>query len=99
MLWTLLAIVALIVAATFLLFRDKDLSEFDGNEWAVKEVAPNPAHDEVLSRIEDMGRASKGLKGKDRLIALKNHLDSLGEDVEVTSEIRHNEHQIGRAHV
>ena len=95
MLWTLLAIVALIAAATFLLFRVKDLSEFDGNEWAVKEVAPNPAHDEVLSRIKDMGRASKGLKGKARLIALRNHLDSLGEDVEVTSEIRHNDQPRG----
>ena len=95
MLWTLLAIVALIVVATFLLFRVKDLSEFDGNEWAVKEVAPNPAHDEVLSRIKDMGRASKGLKGKARLIALRNHLDSLGEDVEVTSEIRHNDQPRG----
>jgi acetyl esterase/lipase len=42
-----------------------------------------------------MGRASKGLKGKARLIALRNHLDSLGEDVEVTSEIRHNDQPRG----
>lgn len=95
MLWILLTIVVFIVAATFLLFRVKDLSQFDGGEWAIKEVAPNPAHDEVLARIKDMGRASKGLKGKARLMALRNHLDSLGEEVEIESEIRHTQHPRG----
>src|SRR5690554_6364468 len=95
MLWFLLTVVALIVVATFLLFRVHDLSDYDGEDWAVREVAPNPAHDQVLSRIKDMGRASKGLKGKARLIALRNHLDSLGEGVEVTSEIRHNDQPRG----
>src|SRR5690554_5349675 len=95
MLWFLLTVVALIVVATFLLFRVHDLSDYDGEDWAVREVAPNPAHDQVLSRIKDMGRASKGLKGKARLIALRNHLDSLGEGVEVTSETRHNDQPRG----
>jgi len=95
MLWILLTIVVFIVAATFLLFRVKDLSQFDGGEWAIKEVARNPAHDEVLARIKDMGRASKGLKGKARLMALRNHLDSLGEEVEIESEIRHTQHPRG----
>lgn len=95
MLWILLAVVALIVAATFLLFRVHDLSRFDGGDWAVREVAPNPAHDEVMARIKDMGRASRGLKGKARLIALRNHLDSLGEGVDVTSDIRHSDQPRG----
>lgn len=95
MLWILLAVVALIVLSTFLLFRVHDLSHYDGGDWAVREVAPNPAHDEVMERIKDMGRASRGLKGKARLIALRNHLDSLGEGVEVKSEIRHSEHPRG----
>ncbi|GGC80259.1 alpha/beta hydrolase [Marinobacter halophilus] len=89
MLWILLAIVALIVVATFVLFRVHDLSQFDDDDWAIREVAPNPAHDEVMERIKDMGRASKGLKGKARLMALRNHLDSLGEGVEIESDIRH----------
>ena len=76
MLWILLAVVALIVLSTFLLFRVPALSHYDGGDWAVREVAPNPAHDEVMERIKDMGRASRGLKGKARLIALRNHLDS-----------------------
>lgn len=95
MLWILLAFVALIVLSTFLLFRVHDLSHYDGGDWAVREVAPNPAHDEVMERIKDMGRASRGLKGKARLIALRNHLDSLGEGVEVKSEIRHNDQPRG----
>ncbi len=95
MLWILLAVIALVVATTFLLFRVHDLSQFDGGDWAVREVAPNPAHDEVMARIKDMGRASRGLKGKARLIALRNHLDSLGEGVDVTSDIRHNDQPRG----
>src|SRR5690606_4823880 len=93
--WILTTSAFVIVAATFLLFRVKDLSQFDGGESAIKEVAPNPAHDEVLARIKDMGRASKGLKGKVRLMALRNHLDSLGEEVEIESEIRHTQHPRG----
>lgn len=95
MLWILFAIIAIIVVATLLLFRVKDLSQFDGSEWAINKVAPNPAHDKVLERIKDMGRASKGLKGKARLIALRNHLDSLGEDIEIEAEIRHCDHPRG----
>ncbi|MFO8142551.1 MAG: alpha/beta hydrolase [Marinobacter sp.] len=95
MLWILLAVVALIVVATFVLFRVHDLSRFDGGDWAVREVAPNPAHDEVMERIKDMGRASKGLKGKARLIALRNHLDSLGEGVEIESEVHYCDHPKG----
>ncbi len=60
MLWILLAIVALVVAATFLLFQVKDLSQYDGSELTPREVEPNPVHNEVLERIKDMGRASPG---------------------------------------
>ncbi|MBE0486983.1 alpha/beta hydrolase [Marinobacter sp.] len=95
MLWILLAIIVFIVLATLVVFRVTDLSQFDGGDWAVREVAPNPAHDEVMERIKDMGRASKGLKGKARLIALRNHLDNLGEGVEIQSELRHCDHPRG----
>ncbi|MBW3198657.1 alpha/beta hydrolase [Marinobacter nauticus] len=95
MLWILLAVVTLVVLVTLLIFRVKDLSEYDGQDWVMKEVAPNPAHDEVIERIKDMGRASRGLKGKARLIALRNHLDSLGEGVDIESDIRHQDHPRG----
>ena len=64
MLWILLAVVTLVVLITLLIFRVKDLSEYDGQDWVMKEVAPNPAHDEVIERIKDMGRASRGLKDR-----------------------------------
>lgn len=88
MLWILLAIVVLLVVATFLLFRVQDLSHFDGNEWATHEVTPHPAHDEVISRIKEMGRASKGLKGKARLAAVRNHFDRIGAETDIESEVR-----------
>ncbi|MGC8122085.1 alpha/beta hydrolase, partial [Marinobacter sp. VGCF2001] len=95
MLWILLAVVTLIVLVTLLIFRVKDLSGYDGRDWIIKEVVPNPAHDEVIERIKDMGRASRGLKGKARLMALRNHLDGLGENVEIESDIRHQDHPRG----
>ncbi|MEP3563331.1 MAG: alpha/beta hydrolase, partial [Marinobacter sp.] len=88
MLWILLAIVALLIVATFVLFRVHDLSHLDGQEWATNEVTPHPSHDEVITRIKEMGRASKGLKGKARLMALRKHLDSLGEDAVIESDVR-----------
>lgn len=88
MLWILLAIVALLIVATFVLFRVHDLSHLDGHEWATNEVSPHPSHDEVISRIKEMGRASKGLKGKARLMALRKHLDSLGEDAVIESAVQ-----------
>lgn len=95
MLWFLLSVIALIILVTLVIFRVKDLSEYDGHDWIIKEVTHNPAHDEVIERIKDMGRASRGLKGKARLIALRNHLDSLGEGVDIKSDIRHQDHPRG----
>ncbi|MFV8571604.1 alpha/beta hydrolase [Marinobacter sp. SBS5] len=95
MLWIFLAIVVLLVVATFVLFRVQDLSHFDGNEWATTEVSPHPTHDEVLARIKEMGRASKGLKGKARLTAVRNHFDRLGEEAEIESDILPCQHPKG----
>lgn len=88
MFWILLAVIAAIVLATLLLFRVQDLSQYDGKSWRVYEVTPAPSHQEVLERIRDMGRSSEGLKGKARLMALRNHLDTLGATVDITSQIR-----------
>ncbi|PSF10720.1 alpha/beta hydrolase [Marinobacter fuscus] len=88
MFWILLAVIAVIVLATLVLFRVQNLSQYDGQSWRIHEVTPAPSHQEVLERIRDMGRSSKGLKGKARLMALRNHLDSLGATLDIKSQIR-----------
>ncbi|HLV78345.1 MAG TPA: alpha/beta hydrolase [Marinobacter sp.] len=88
MLWIFLTFVVLVVVVTFLLFRVKDLSEFDGHQWTLREVTPHQSHEEVLARIREMGRVSKGLKGKARLLALRNHLDTIGEQAEIESTVQ-----------
>ena len=89
MLWIILAIILLTVAATMLLFRLEDLSHLDRSDYPVKDATPSEQHREVLGKIRELGKASRGLRGKARLRALREHMDSLSEGVEVAGEIRH----------
>lgn len=88
MLWILLAVIALVVAATLTLFRLEDLSHLDRQPHQVREGTPSPANREVLGRIREMGEASRGLRGKARLMALRKHMDGLSEGLELASEFR-----------
>lgn len=88
MLWILLAVIALVVAATLTLFRLEDLSHLDRQQHPVREGTPSPANREVLGRIREMGEASRGLRGKARLMALRKHMDGLSEGLELASEFR-----------
>ncbi|PHQ24426.1 alpha/beta hydrolase [Marinobacter guineae] len=89
MLWIILAIIVLIIAATLLLFRLEDLSHLDQDEYPVREGKPSDANREVLGRIRELGQSSKGLRGKARLMALRKHMDGLSEGIELASEFRH----------
>lgn len=88
MLWIVIAIVVLIVAITLILFRVEDFSHFDQQEHPVREALPSDAHHDVLGRIRDMGEASRGLRGKARLLALREHMDGLSEGLELAAEFR-----------
>lgn len=89
MFWIIIAVAtALIVALTFLLFRTEDLSHLDQDGYSVRDATPSAENLKVLERIRDMGRAGKGLRGKARLIALRKHMDSLSDGLELQSEFR-----------
>ena len=89
MLWITLAIIALIVTATLLLFRLEDFSHLDEEDYPVRDGTPSEANREVLVRIRELGQSSKGLRGKARLMALRKHMDGLSEGLELASDIRH----------
>lgn len=89
MLWTIAATVLFIVALTLLLFRIEDLSYLDQEEYSVKkEAPPSPENQKVLEQIREMGRASKGLRGKARLMAVRKHMDGLSDGLDLKSEFR-----------
>lgn len=98
MLWIvilLLAVVLLVIVATAVLFRTEDLSHLDNHEYPVRSATPNEGHQQVLGRLRELGEASKGLKGKARLMALRRHMDGLSEGITLASEFRHNDEPRG----
>lgn len=104
MFWIIAAVVLFIVALTLLLFRIEDLSHLDEAEYSVREAPPSEENLKVLERIREMGQVSKGLRGKARLVAMRKHMDSLSDGLNLRSEFRHcdspnGEWVIGRAHV
>jgi len=93
--WIVLAIVLLIVAATFFLFRIEDLSHLDDRDYPVRERTPSEGHQQVLGQLRELREAARDLKGKARLMALRQHMDTLSEGMGLVSEFRHNEEPRG----
>jgi len=88
MFWIIAAVVLFIVALTLLLFRIEDLSHLDEVEYSVREAPPSEENLKVLKRIREMGQVSKGLRGKARLMAMRKHMDSLSDGLDLRSEFR-----------
>lgn len=95
MLWILLAVILLIIAATLVIFRLEDLSHLDHEDHPVRDGVPSDANREVLGKIRELGTSSRGLKGKARLMALRHHMDGLSEGLELSSDFRHCEEPRG----
>ncbi|MDN6318478.1 MAG: alpha/beta hydrolase [Marinobacter sp.] len=89
MVWIIAGVVLFIVALTLFLFRIEDLSHLDQEEYSVRETLPSAENRQVLEQIREMGRVSKGLHGKARLLAVRQHMDSLSDGLELKSEFRH----------
>lgn len=89
MFWIITTFVLLITALTLLLFRIEDLSYLDQEEYSVRNAAVSAETQDVLERIKKMSQAAKGLRGKSRLMALRKHMDSLSDGLDLQSEFRH----------
>jgi len=88
MLWIIAVVILLVVALTLLVFRMEDLSHLDREEYSVREASPSAENQNVLERLKEMRRAGKGLRGKARLLALRKHMDSLSDGLDLPSEFR-----------
>ncbi|PCM43617.1 alpha/beta hydrolase [Marinobacter sp. ANT_B65] len=90
MFWIIATVVLLIIALTVFLFRTEDLSYLDKETYPVRETGPSPENQRVLERIRDMGKAGKGLRGKARLISMREHMETLSDGLDFRSEFRRN---------
>lgn len=88
MFWIIAVVIVVIVALTLLVFRMEDLSHFDQEEYSVREASPSAENQNVLERLKEMRRAGKGLRGKARLLAMRKHMDSLSDGLDMQSEFR-----------
>ncbi len=88
MFWIIAVVILLVVALTLLVFRMEDLSHLDREEYSVREASPSAENQNVLERLKEMRRAGKGLRGKARLLALRKHMDSLSDGLDLQSEFR-----------
>ena len=85
MMWFGLIMVALVVAAVFILRRNHDAG--DDTETPTSQQQ-SEARQQVLEKIEAMHAAAEGLHGRARIKALRYYMDSMSDDLELTSEIR-----------
>lgn len=88
MFWIIAVVILLVVALTLLVFRMEDLSHLDREEYSVREASPSAENQNVLERLKEMRKAGKGLRGKARLLALRKHMDSLSDALDLQSEFR-----------
>ena len=88
MFWIIAVVIVVIVALTLLVFRMEDLSHFDQEEYSVREASPSAENQNVLELLKEMRRAGKGLRGKARLLAMRKHMDSLSDGLDLQSEFR-----------
>lgn len=90
MIWFLLAAITLIagIVALTLSLRGRSLAYLDSEPLTPAEHSPSPAHREALRMIRDMNRAGKGLRGRARLNALREFMDSMSDGLDLASEFR-----------
>ncbi|WP_144822883.1 alpha/beta hydrolase [Marinobacter piscensis] len=95
MFWFIIIVLVLLVALTLILFRREDLSHLDHEDYTVREAGPSAENRHVLDLIKDMGNASKGFRGKARLLAMRKYMDSMSDSLELQSQILPNENPRG----
>ena len=91
MIWFFLALLMLVIVITVLVFRGESLAYLDRDDIPKRDYTPGPGHDQVLETIRGMNSSARGLRGRARLRALREHMDGLSEGHEFVSEFRPSE--------
>jgi acetyl esterase/lipase len=85
--WLLLAIAALIVFS-FVYLRGENLAYLDTNIIPRPVGEPSAAHQDVIDRLDDFGRAGESVSRRDRIPAIRQFMDSMSEGKAFESEFR-----------
>ncbi|MEX0603781.1 MAG: alpha/beta hydrolase [Marinobacter sp.] len=85
MMWFGLMMVVLVAAVVFILRRKDDAS--DETETTTPQQQ-NEARQQVLEKVKGMHAAAEGLRGRARIKALRQYMDSMSDGLELASEIR-----------
>ncbi|WP_152205718.1 alpha/beta hydrolase [Marinobacter changyiensis] len=85
MMWFGLIMVAMVAAVVFILHRKHDAG--DDTETNTRQQ-PDEVRQQVLEKIEGMHAAAEGLRGRARVKALRQYMDSMSDGLELISEIR-----------
>lgn len=88
MIWYLLLAAIILIVGITLLLRGSSLSHLDSEPLTPADHTPSPAQREALRMIREMNRAGKGLRGRERLNAMRAFMDSMSDGLELRSEFR-----------
>lgn len=87
MLWIILLIFLFALAGFYVFLSRDDLAHLDRDTPLPEPHHPSPAYRDVLRRISELHKAGKHARGKQRLIALRQFMDSMGEGLDLASRI------------
>ena len=85
--WLLLAI-AILVVFSFVYLRGENLAYLDSNVIPRPVGEPSAAHQDVLDSMVEFAAAGESVSRKDRIPAIRQFMDSMGEGKEFASEFR-----------
>ncbi len=87
MIWLLIAGAVVMSAWGFARFYlgGRDLSAYDLPAYEPVRDAPSAQHAEVLHRLEELGKQTRGLRGRDRLFALREMFHHMSDDADLSA--------------
>ena len=80
---------------SFMLLRPKDYSTFDDHDFESRTAAPSTANKDVIERVVSMGKEMQGVRGRARIHAMREYMDSISDDLEMVSTITANDNPRG----
>ncbi len=93
MAWLILLTCLLAIIGLYAFLNRDDLAHLDRDLPLPDPRQPSPAYRDVLRRISEMHRAGQSARGKQRLTALREFMDSMGENADLASRIQPRTHE------
>ncbi|PFG09411.1 MULTISPECIES: alpha/beta hydrolase [unclassified Marinobacter] len=75
------------LAVSFILFRPDDYSAFDGHDFKSRTALPSLANKDVIERVRNMGKVLDGVRGRARILAMREYMDSISDDLQMVSTV------------